>query len=191
MPKPVIITTSREPSRRTRSFIKDIACLAPWIIRLTRGKLTFKELVEYAIGENASTLAIVCERRANPSIIRVYDLTQPIENGLPLHVYTLFLKGVTLSREKGRRTSDLCVEKAVIESEPPSSDADRDMVLAAIKLFNADITAPSSVNALVIIIRKKYWGYKMEFKDSKTNRWVGPIINVEGVKKIGRPAGPT
>ncbi len=191
MPKPVIITTSREPSKRTRSFIKDLACLAPWIIRLTRGKLTFTELIEHALGENASTLAIVCERKANPSIIRIYDLTQPLQNNLPIHAYTLFLKGITLSREKGRRTANLQVEKAVIESEPPSSDTDRDMVLAAIKLFNAEISSYKESNALIIRIKKEYWGYKIEFKDSRTSRWVGPIIRVEGVKKIGRPAGPT
>ncbi len=192
MPKPTIITTSREPSRRTRSFIKDLACLAPWLVRLTRGKLTFQELVEHALGEGAATLAIVCERKANPSLIRIYDLTQPLQDGLPIHAYTIFLKGITLSREKGRRTSDLKVREAVVDAEPPRTSEERDVILSLLKLFGARpaIEEREEEGVLRIIVRYMARGAVIEFQDTSTGRLVGPVIRIDGVKKIGRPAGP-
>lgn len=191
MVKPTIVTTSREPSRRTRSFIKDIVMLAPWLIRVNRGKMTFKELVDFAVNANARTVAIVCERKANPSIIRLYDLESGMLEDAVMHSYTIFLKGISLSRERGRKlTSQLSVSSAeiVLRSEPKSED-ERNAVAALIKMFNARLWNGLWKDRILYIIPKQYKGFlTISFALWKNNKsvQVGPLLKVIAVKRVER-----
>ncbi len=191
MPEPIIYTTSREPSRRTRSFIKDIVNLAPWLIRINRGKMTFKELVETAISEGAGTLVIVGEKKANPSIMRIYDLKLPLKDGYPYHVYTVFIEGIALSREKNRQTHPLSPSDAVIYSRSPESEEERKIVLSLIKAFNAKPAISSKQGEILRInIKKRYYYFLVDFSLLPKKQPVGPVLKIGGVKTIGRYSGP-
>lgn len=96
----VIVTTSRAPSPRTRSFVKDLVSVTPGGLKVNRGHLTLDELAVLAVEQGADRVVIVGERRGNPSIIRVYT-----PRGRPprlVNIVTFIVKGVGLSREVGR-----------------------------------------------------------------------------------------
>ncbi len=192
MPEKTIVTTSRDPSQRTRSFLKDLTNLAPWLIRVNRGKMTFQELVEAGIDEKAKTLVVIGEKKANPSIMRIYDLSIIDPNNLPLHAYTIFIKGISLSREKWRTTGPLKPGGIMIQAKPPRNDTERNLVLALYKIFGAEsYTMIEKPNYLKIIVRDKPGFLQIDFKYTSPRQYVGPTIRVKEVKKIGRPSGPS
>lgn len=110
MPKPrtppaphtIIITTSRRPSPRTRSLVKDLVGVIPGAVRLTRGHLAYQELSIEAATMGADRVVILGEKRGNPSIMRIYELRPP--EGL-VNIVTLIIRGVKLAREAGTRAS--------------------------------------------------------------------------------------
>uniref|UniRef100_A0A7J3ZLF4 Probable Brix domain-containing ribosomal biogenesis protein n=1 Tax=Fervidicoccus fontis TaxID=683846 RepID=A0A7J3ZLF4_9CREN len=188
---PTIVTTSRDPSRRTRSLVKDIVMLAPWLVRINRGKMTLRELLDFAVNVNARTLAIVCEKKANPSIIRLYDLEAEVQEDSVMHAYTIFFKGVALSRERSRKlTSRLKVSKAeVVLNSEPASENERNAVAALIKMFNARLwNGTWKSRTLYIMTRQHKDTLVVSFAlwRGSNSIEVGPILKVAGVKRVER-----
>jgi U3 small nucleolar ribonucleoprotein protein IMP4 len=64
----VILTTSRKPSRRTRSLAKALARFMNWRY-VTRGKLSLEDLYSM-LGKNEH-LAIIEEVKGNPAILKI------------------------------------------------------------------------------------------------------------------------
>jgi U3 small nucleolar ribonucleoprotein protein IMP4 len=93
----ILITTSRRPSPRIRSFVKDLVAVIPGAFRFTRGHYSMEELAREAYGEGADRIVVVGERRGNPGIIRVYAFNP--EELRPYNIVSFIVKGVTLSRE--------------------------------------------------------------------------------------------
>lgn len=95
MTSKLIITTSRKPSKRTRSFVKDLSLALPHSVRVNRGKATYTELAIRAISLGAYGVLIVLERNGNPS-----SLLYAEPRGANLEIlFLLKLCGVTLMRE--------------------------------------------------------------------------------------------
>ncbi len=86
----ILITTSRKPSRRTRSFCKDLQYSIKNSIYLTRGKASLEELLE--ILEEKDRLIHISEIKANPSRMVIMD-----KDG---YIYIIiYISGVKLIRE--------------------------------------------------------------------------------------------
>ncbi|HIP84273.1 MAG TPA: ribosomal biogenesis protein [Methanothermococcus okinawensis] len=66
----VIITTSRKPSQRTRSFVKDLARVLGGK-SLTRGKTPLKEILS-----KYPKVILVEEYRGNPGKLKLYDVRE-------------------------------------------------------------------------------------------------------------------
>ena len=66
----MILTTSRKPSRRTRSLAKALSRFMNWRY-VTRGKLSLEDL--YSMLTKNEYLAIIQEVKGNPAILRVID----------------------------------------------------------------------------------------------------------------------
>ncbi len=182
-----VFTTSREPSQRTRSFLKDFVTLSPHFVRITRGKYTFQEIVELARLEKARFLAVIGEMRGNPSIIRLYDI-DPVNNN-PSHIYTVFLKGITLSREAGNSKPSKN-EGTYILAPYPDDEQDRLLTIFFIELFKAKpLDGIPPKNSLVIRIRPYWLGEKkvhvIDFYEGSPRKLVGPIIRIWGIKRVG------
>ncbi len=96
MPR-IIVTTSRRPNRRIRSFVKELVETIPGSIKLTRGHLSMQDLAFEAQNLGADRVIIVADRRGNPGIMRVY---KPEKNEL-VNIVSFIIKGVTLARERG------------------------------------------------------------------------------------------
>lgn len=186
----ILYTTSREPSQRTRSFLKDMVSLSPYFIRQTRGKYTFDELVEIAHAEQARFLVVIGEKKGNPSIMRTYDLQSPENRAL--HTYTIFLSGVTLAREarNTRIEHDNDID-FYVAGKSPGDGKHRLLVIWLVEIFGASLSPPpASGDSHVIINLKPLWmrgRALLQVEFYQRGKRVGPIIRIWGVKKVGKP----
>ncbi|MCE4605830.1 MAG: hypothetical protein F7B59_00655 [Desulfurococcales archaeon] len=92
------MTTSREPSNRTRSFINELVSTVPVFVKYNRGKATLEELLDNAISSKTSYILVVHEKKGNPGLIKVYHVNV-IKHVLD-EWFNLILKGITLYKEK-------------------------------------------------------------------------------------------
>lgn len=70
--KKILLTTSRRPTSRIRSFCRDFAVCLPNIIRVNRGKLNFDGIIEKALEINANRVAIVDRWKGGPGKIQLF-----------------------------------------------------------------------------------------------------------------------
>ena len=96
----MVITTSREPSNRTRSFVNELVTILPVLVKVNRGKATLLDLYDISISKRAKWLIIVYEKKGNPSMLKIFKPDIP-KSGLD-EKYRILLRGVTLYREKAR-----------------------------------------------------------------------------------------
>ena len=95
-----LITTSRRPNNRVRSFVKELSSTLPNTVRLNRGHLSMSELAREAMALGAERVLIVSSRRGNPGIMRIYT----VEKGRAAlnNIVSIIVRGVSLAREAGR-----------------------------------------------------------------------------------------
>jgi len=105
----ILITTTRRPSRRTRSFVRDLYHVLPDAIRRNRGKMSLEDLNELALQLGADRVLVVGTSRGNPSSLAFYE---PHPSAIrPISV--IHLRGVSLRREitdkRAPQSRDLCI----------------------------------------------------------------------------------
>ncbi|MCE4599574.1 MAG: hypothetical protein F7C81_05195 [Desulfurococcales archaeon] len=167
--RPIIITTSRRPSPRTRSLVKDLVRVIPSATRITRGHLTMEELARDAILLGANRVAIIGERRGNPSIIRFYEpRTSPLSLG---NIATILIRGVTLAREAGNTYPPANIK--ILSVQPDPTDLTEELAEALLVALNARIGDKGDVVA------------KLEYRNGEAllyftykGRSVGPRLRV-------------
>ncbi len=118
----LIITTSRRPSPRTRSLVKDLVDVIPGAVRLTRGHMSMEELAIEAKIRGAHRILVIASRQGNPSLLRFYG----ISGGSVENTSSLLIKGVTLARETGRGERGVAgkAKGVMIYVETPTSMAE-------------------------------------------------------------------
>ena len=97
--KNVIITTSRRPSNRSRTFVKELSSIIPNSIRLTRGHLSLKNINEICLNYNIESIVIVYDSNGNPS--KIVALKPSMDSEKPEYIFSLRIKGVSLRKEIG------------------------------------------------------------------------------------------
>ncbi|GBE55517.1 MAG TPA: hypothetical protein ENH28_01420 [Euryarchaeota archaeon] len=100
-----LVTTSRKPSQRTRSFSRELARALEFTY-FTRGKANLVYI--YSLLQNNKILVVVKEKRGNPSRIDIVDMED--------NLLALVLEGVILKREH-KNTNYTGDEEADIASE--------------------------------------------------------------------------
>jgi len=65
----MLISTSRRPSTRTRSFVKELLGVIPLSFQITRGKKSIEELKDIAVLKGCRRLMIVESKDGNPSAL--------------------------------------------------------------------------------------------------------------------------
>ena len=174
----VLVTTSRRPSPRIRSFVKDLVAVVPGAFRFTRGHYSMEELAREAYLKGADRIVVVGERRGNPGIIRAYAFKP--EDLRPHNIVTFIVKGVTLSREA--------------HTPPPPRGAVRELVANPLTGGVAEEFADAMVTAfharLKPRVRRGYVEARIKGLDPRTvlvefyllgEKRVGPRI------KLGKP----
>ncbi len=174
----ILITTSREPSQRTRSFVKDLVSVIPGSERLTRGKAPLEDLIYEAEDREAERVVVVEERQGNPSRIIVYDL-----NGKP--IYTFILRGVSLARERDSRVygaENVCVR---LYHLMPGADKIAKAFADAFGLKVVESPEETADCDIILDVEEERGYWKVFFRVPSSKKVVGPIIRVREVVRGG------
>jgi len=132
----VIVTTSRRPSPRSRSLVKDLVSVIPRAVRLVRGHNSYADLAREAIRINADRVVVIGERKGNPGIIRVYEPLRSLELK---NIVTFIVAGVKLAREaKAGRPEN--PQTLVVEAD--GSEIAEEFAEAMIRAFHAKLKPP-------------------------------------------------
>ncbi|HID17285.1 TPA: hypothetical protein EYP26_03235 [Candidatus Bathyarchaeota archaeon] len=108
----IFLTTSRRPTQRIRSFVKDLSRALPKVRRFNRGKLSLKELEGLLLKERAK-LVLVSRWKGGPGKI---ELLSAGKGELRREPPIVCLKGVKLRREYGTPKS-FTVKAITIDDE--------------------------------------------------------------------------
>ncbi len=176
----MVITTSREPGNRTRSFVNELVTILPILVKVNRGKATLLDLYDISISKKAKWLIIVYEKKGNPSMLKIYKPDIP-KSGLD-EKYRILLRGVTLYREKAhskpsRYNGTYCISFSDNEDVYALTSIVSDVTGYKFCRVNLDSNVRrikiSAVNDVRII----------SFQDEKENL-VGPIIRVRRIEVV-------
>ncbi len=94
----VLITTSRRPTRRTRSLCNDLVKVIPGAVKVNRGKMSIKDVAAKTLELNANAAIIISVYRGNPGKIWFLQVTEQSYGWVPPDI---LLAGVKLQREFG------------------------------------------------------------------------------------------
>jgi len=94
--KKILLTTSRRPTNRIRSFCHDFAVCLPDIVRINRGKLNLDGIVEKALGIDAYRAVIVDRWKGGSGKIQLFLVK---EIGLTPVPPIIYIRGIKLRRE--------------------------------------------------------------------------------------------
>lgn len=110
----LIITSSLRPTRRIRAFCNDLSKAIPNSIKISRGKLSLEELAEKALELNADRVILVGRWKGDPGKIELFKVGT---RGLESHPPVLYLTGVKLQTEYGRRQASFREVVAIASSD--------------------------------------------------------------------------
>jgi len=119
----ILLTTSRRPTRRIRTFCKELSYNIPNVTGINRGKLSLEGLAAKALELNAEKAMIVDRWKGGPGKIELFKLENGKLQPMPPLIY---LRGVKLRREfgtmpRGRRIKST----AIFASSEPSEEIER------------------------------------------------------------------
>ena len=176
---PILITTSRRPTRRTRTFAKELARVLPNAIKVNRGKANLEDLKEYMILKGFTKLIIINTKKGNPSQLVFYELSYDglkrslIFNirGLSLQVdkkvktYVKYLDDVVDKTGRDRSLVDFLKRFLSV----PIIAVDRDGVTARLEVSRdrEDLIVLSFIDTSSRIIYPRIRGYVYEFESEE------------------------
>lgn len=175
----ILITTSRRPSRRTRSFLKELTSVLPASVRVSRGKMTLRDLQALMLSLKAMGAIIVYERRGNPSALAYYEDTG---RGLR-RVLLVKLGSVKLRRELNDTQKPMNVSHVLIRYD----ETLRDFINAFVRMLNAKVytegeVEESPVDAVeVLLTHGEGQRILVRFICTGSNRVCGPQLTIEEV----------
>jgi len=112
----ILLTTSRRPTERIRTFCRDLFNSLPDVVRINRGKLSRDGVAEKAIELDADRIVVVDRWHCGPGKVSLFSLSS---NGLN-HIPPLMLMSrIHLRRELKESTKR--IRSSVITIEPEAS----------------------------------------------------------------------
>lgn len=178
---PLLISTSRYPTRRTRTFCRDLVSVIPNSYYLTRGHSNIITLASYAKSNNYEYLGIVSTWKGNPGKITFYRINRRVVQIPPI----VYLRGVATSRDLKRKRMRKRINKLglVVKNRrtPP-------LLTNLAEIFNASIVysiEESNYDIFAIVselsddILKIKFIYPLLVKDIDQFIEIGPIIKLK------------
>jgi len=164
-----LVTTSKRPSKRARSFIKDLAQI--FISeRIVRGKKSLDELKNLLIQKKAEGILIVDTKWGNPSRIRI------IKNDGSN--FQILLKGVKLLRELREKPPVPNNYPAILANNEKADKLSKILNLETVNSLN-DIKG--NINVIVLKSKKDKQGNEvilLNIYNSKTKKFYGPFLKI-------------
>ena len=112
----MLLTTSRRPTGRIRTFCRDLASSIPDVMRVNRGKMSVDGVAEKAIELEADRVVVVDRWHGGPGKISLFLVSS---TGLKSVPPVMLLSGIRLRREFEEGTRRL--RSSVITVEPETS----------------------------------------------------------------------
>jgi len=126
----VLLTTSRRPTSRIRTFCRDLERIIPNAVRVNRGKMGLQELAEQAVERGLDRIIVVDRWKGGPGRIRLYRIGQ---RSLVLAPPQIYIKGIRLQREfEGREKT---VNSLAMSRKPGEPSSEIRMFMCAIADF--------------------------------------------------------
>jgi len=177
----LIITTSREPSRRTRSFVKDLITTIPNTVRVNRGKSTLSDLRNVMISHRARGVLIIYERRGNPSALTYFTDV----NGKLTRVLLLKITSIKLSREISGYQKPVNVSRLVINEDEVPNGLPSEVANAFVTIFNTQLVSGGVkyYDAVEVKLVGESNHVKVSFICVGSGRVCGPQLGVSKVVK--------
>lgn len=94
--KNILLTTSRRPTNRIRSFCRELAGSLPDIVRINRGKLNLDGIVEKALEIDANRVVVIDRWKGGPGKIQLFLVKETSLKSIPPIIY---IQGIKLRRE--------------------------------------------------------------------------------------------
>lgn len=113
----ILLTTSRRPTGRIRTFCRDLANSIPNVVRVNRGKMSVDGVAEKAIELNANRVIIVDRWHGGPGKINLFAVTS---SGLTSVPPLILLSGIRLRRELKERTRRLYASVTTLDTKSSS-----------------------------------------------------------------------
>jgi len=110
----ILLTTSRNPTPRIRTFCNDLARAISGLVRVNRGKMSTDEIAEKALEYDAECVVIVDRWHGGLDSIRFFQIG---ESGLISVPPVLHVSGIRLRREFGVVKVKPAVSLVVLASE--------------------------------------------------------------------------
>lgn len=112
----ILLTTSRRPTGRIRTFCRDLFNSIPDVVRVNRGKMSRDGVAEKAIELDADRIVVVDRWHGGPGKVSIFSLSS---TGLKFVPPMLLISGIRLRRELKEGTKR--VRSSVITIEPEAS----------------------------------------------------------------------
>ena len=181
-----LITTSHKPSRRLRSFLKDLTSILPNAKKINRGKKKIEDLLYDAIELKASRLIILREYKGNPAGIDVYGIDYDSEELKPLASF--HIRGVRLSRETVEAVRIYNPRVLAIYAGQASHRLEEEFIDVFVKAFNVKMhlgTIEEAAGEIDVLAIPKWDNrekiIKLFFINPSTKRLGGPLIKITRV----------
>lgn len=173
----ILITTSRRPTRRVRSFCKELASVFPGSVYVNRGKMSLNEVLLEASARGLLHALVVNVRKGNPGRLDLYD----VEKG-KLKA-SLVCLGVKLAREMKVPARPLTKAAVAIEGEGELEALGKMLAeVLGLPLIRGKPTS-SFATALMLSPRGGYLG-AINFLDLSKRVSIGPLIRIKRLLSI-------
>lgn len=176
----LIITTSREPSRRTRSFVNDLIRVVPNSIKFNRGKATYADLAVIAKRSSSHGILMILEKKGNPSAL-AYLVPENTAN--LVRKYLLLISSLKLLREVKDHQIPYNIKRLVFNFSKLPQGFPQKVCEVLIEIFRPTLVQVSEELHEVIELRviggEDY--ASVLFYCSSTGRICGPTFNVTKV----------
>lgn len=173
----ILITTSRRPTRRVRTFVKELERMIPSSTRLSRGRSSFYKLFDIMIEKGADKLIVIDVWKGNPGRIHFFSLEDSrLERKAVIWIGSLSLQ-LDIKERNWAKSLDLRI----------GTDALGDPTVERLSQFlrsflKEGFLVPRKEGIDVDLVLCKRAGELMiEFVDSKSEKVLRPTI---GVKKV-------
>jgi U3 small nucleolar ribonucleoprotein protein IMP4 len=178
-----VLTTSRKPSQRTRSFIRDLVRVIPWSFHFTRGSCSLNDLANELAVLGISRILIVHEKKGNPSLVKFYKLD---EGKLMERDYRLRIKGISLARELRRGRTVFTADSKLQVINQSQSDFGEQLYTMLSLFFNFERkrTLPRDANMkgiAIIFADTKEGLIILDFQQIESKDMIGPRISISDV----------
>jgi rRNA maturation protein Rpf1 len=173
----IAIGSTRKPTDRIRSFIKELTHVIPNAVRLTRGKQGFAEFCSEATSTGACRMLLVGAWHGNPG--RLVFLQQDAKGEWVFQPPTILLKSVTLLRELGRDPPAPRTSLYVVPETPEDATPAESLAAALDATLTPRDRVPVTSDRDAVLHVGLHHRSLLEFLSSTETEALGPTLHVK------------